>query len=683
VLLTNPKLSLVGRDAVLAELKRLLDSGAVDGGALLLVGPPGVGKTALLDAAVLLAEDSVRVVRGAGVEFEADVSFAGLNQVLLPLIEHLATLTEHYRTALSAALGLSDGPPAERLVVAASALALLRAAAKQRPLVIVIDDLPWLDRPSAQVLGFIARRLPGTKVTFLAALRTGEHSFFEQAGIPTLEVLPLDASDSIALVGNAFPHIEDGVRHRLVTESQGIPLALLELPRELSNAQQKGDEALPVTMKLGRELETIFAARVTTLAEPTRRLLLLAALDGSGDLRILRRGGEQSGADDLRPAERARLISVDGVAHKLVFHHPLIRAAVVALATAAEQRAVHLLLAELFADEPDIRVKHLADATTQPDEEVARALEDAAYRVMRRGDPVAAVTMLLRSAALSVTGIDRARRLTEAAWIGANVTGALGDVAPLVTEAREADPNPNSSLATAVLAAFVLLNGDGDIDTAHRLLVTALDTTAPGSVPDHVLDEAVHTLMLVCFFGDRAELWAPFDAAVRRHEPQLSPIQVVAATTFADPHHADLQTLTRLDQIIADLHDATDPAHIVRVAIAANFVGRLGGCRRPLLRVIADGRARGAVASAVNALLMLAVDEFLAGRWDEAVTLADEGIALCATHGYPMLAWPGRYALALVAAAVGDNTLCLQLASEMLQWSAPRGAMTVTTYSRP
>jgi DNA-binding CsgD family transcriptional regulator len=674
--------ALIGREDVLTVLQRLCDSGAANGGALLLIGPPGVGKTALLDAAAALAGNGVRVVRAAGVEFETDVSFAGLNQVLLPLIDHLPDLTDHHNAALQVALGLRDGSPAGRLIVAAAALALLRSAAADQPLMLVIDDLPWLDRPSAQVLGFIARRLADTKVTLLAALRTNEPSFFEQAGIPTLPVHPLDADASTRLVRSAFPAVADRVRDRLVTESQGIPLALLELPRELNDAQQSGDEPLPVTMRLGRELHTIFAARVATLSEPTRRLLLLAALDGSGDLRILRSDDDTGQSDRLGPAEQARLVVVDANSHRLNFLHPLIRSAVVALATAAEQRAAHRTLADLFEDDLDLRVHHLAEATTHPDEDVALDLERAAYRVLRRGDPVAAVTTLLRSAELSTTGAVRARRLTEAAWIGADVTGALGDVGPLVTQARRADPHPESSLATSVLAAFVLLNGDGDVDTAHRLLVSALQTTAPGSVPGHVIDEAIHTLMMVCFVGDRAELWPPFEAALQRFSADLSRIQVLAATTFADPQRSDPDTLAELDQIIAGLHEENDPAQIVRVAIAANFVGRINGCRNALLRVVADGRAGGAVASAVTALLMLTDEEILAGHWPDARRLAEEGIALCDDYGYPLLAWPGRYALALLAAATGGDERCRGLVDEMLQWSTPRGARIVATYSR-
>ena len=155
---------LVGRNDALAALHRFINTGATSGGSLLLIGPPGVGKTALLNAVVASAQDRARVVRAAGVEFEADISFAGLHQVLLPLFDHLTELTDHHQAALSVALGMSEGAPAGRLVVAAAALALLRSATADQPLMIVVDDLTWLDRPSSQVLGFIARRLEGTRV---------------------------------------------------------------------------------------------------------------------------------------------------------------------------------------------------------------------------------------------------------------------------------------------------------------------------------------------------------------------------------------------------------------------------------------------------------------------------------------------------------------------------------------
>ncbi len=674
--------ALVGRHQALETLQRFVDSSATAGQALVLVGEPGVGKTALLDAVAAGIGDRTRVVRAAGVEFEADVSFAGLNQALGPLVSHLPELGDHHRIALSVALGLDDGAPGGQLVIAAAALALCHAAASERPLLMIIDDLFWLDRSSARVLGFIARRLSGTRVSLLAALRTAEQSFFEQTGLPSLHVRPLDDAAAGELVRRRFPDVADEVRSRLVEESQGIPLALLELARELTPSQQAAAEALPPTLRLGRQLQAVFAARVTTLTEQTRHVLLLAALDSTGDVRVTRRGGTDRSQDDLGPAERARLVSVDVHSHRIAFTHPLIRSAVVSLATEAERRAAHQQLAELFSDDPDLRVQHLAEATTQPDDEVATALQDAAYRVLRRGDPVAAVSTLLRAAELSTAGVDRARRLTEAAWIGADVTGALRDVADLLARARRADPELDGSLATAVLAAFVLLNGDGDLDTAHRLLVAALETTESRSVPRHVLDEAVHTLMLVCFVGDRPELWAPFEAAVDRFRAELSPLQVVAATTFADPQRSTPGTLSELDQIIAGLHDETDPVHIVRVAIAANFVGRVVSCRTALLRVIDDGRGGGAVASAVTALLMLTDDEFLRGRWVEARRFADEGIALCAEHGYPLLAWPGRYALALLAAATGDDVRCVELTTEMVQWSTPRGARIVSSYAR-
>ena len=684
-----PATSLVGRDELVTVLRSHLSASV--GGALLLVGEPGVGKTALLDAAAAaVATSGARILRAAGVEFEADVSFAGLNQLLLPVTDEIAHLAAAHRQALSVALGLGDGPGSDRLVISTATLALLRRVASREPLVVIIDDLPWLDRASALVLGFVARRLGGTRIAFLAAQRSGEESFFERAGIPVLDVAPLENGAAAELVSSRFPALAPRVRDRVVAESQGIPLALLELPRELTGPQSSDEETLPLNLPLSRTLQAVFTARVAALPERTRRRLLLAALDGTNTvLSATSTPGDLDGAVDddvVEPAERAQLVSVAPGQRELSFSHPLIRSAVVDLATSGERRSAHRSLAALPGTDPDARAWHLAEGAVGAHEGIAGLLEQSAYRVLHRGDAVAAVSTMLRSAELSVLDSSQARRLTEAAWIGADVTGALHAAPGILARAHQVDPELRGSLPAAVLAAFLLLNSDGDVDTAHRLLVGALShhDSAPGPDPgaDHVLDEALHTLMLVCFFGDRPELWDAFDAAAGRLPDDVASLVALSAVTFADPLRATTASLARLDDVVAGLGEESDPTRIVRVGIAANFVGRLDGCRGPLLRVIADGRGGGAVASAVSALLMLAVDEFVAGRWDEAQLLAEEGISLCDKHGYPMLAWPGRYAQALLAAGRGDDELLGQLATAMRQWALPRRAMIVATYAR-
>ena len=220
-----------GRDAELEQLDAFVAMAAVGGGGLLLTGEAGVGKSVLLDAtAVRATAEGARVLRAAGVEFEADMSFAGLHQVVHPLVDVLPRLSDRYRRALETAVGLNEETPPDQLTVSSAMLALLTAAAGDRPLVVIVDDMPWLDRVSAVVLGFVARRLAGSRVGFLAAFRSDEVSFFDRGGLPELEVQPLASDAAAALVDDRFPTLSPRVRQRLLEDAQGNPLALLELP---------------------------------------------------------------------------------------------------------------------------------------------------------------------------------------------------------------------------------------------------------------------------------------------------------------------------------------------------------------------------------------------------------------------------------------------------------------------
>ena len=278
---------LVGRDDDIALICGFVDESAGDGGALLVSGEAGVGKSALLDVAATHAhEGGARVVRAVGAEFEAELSFAGLNHVLHPLFDGLEALPPLYREALGVALGLELGTPPERLVLSNAVLALLRDSARSQPLLLVVDDLPWLDRASSMVLATAVRRLSGTHVGFIAAMRTGAESFFDRAGLSVHRVSPLDDDAAGELLTRRFPALTPRARDWLVAQAQGNPLALLELPIALQDAQparHRSSEVVPLTDRL-REL---FASRIRALPQATIDLLLLAVLDGTGDLRIL------------------------------------------------------------------------------------------------------------------------------------------------------------------------------------------------------------------------------------------------------------------------------------------------------------------------------------------------------------------------------------------------------------
>ena len=679
-----PPSALVGRSASVDLVRSFVTGVGRAGGALLLTGEPGVGKSVVLEVAVgTAAAAGFRVLRGGGAQFETEVGFSTLHQLLLPVRDGLDALADGPRDALAAALGLGGAASGgDTLAVSAAALALLHHAARQGPLLLAVDDAHWADRSSARVLAFVARRLAGSRIGLIAAARSGTDSLLAHAGLAHHDLRPLDEDAAAELLHRRFPVLNAPVRRRVLAEAQGNPLALLELPVTMTQAQRLAVEPLPAVLPLSSRLQLLFAERIRTLPPVTRRLLLLAALDGTGDLRVLdtaaRRG---TWLDSFAPAERDHLARVDLGARRVVFRHPLIGAAVVELATAAERRRAHTALAEVLVDDPERRAWHLAEAVVGADEEVASQLVLAAHRTLHRGDAVRAVQTLLKAAELSPHGADRARRLAAAAHLGADAAGRLRSVPEYLAQARSADPDAGTSLEVAVAAAYHLLNGEGDVATAHLVLVRAVenaiensgDEAATGGTARDAIDEALYTLMLVCHFSGRDEPWRAFERALSRLGPGVRAVLSVSSSLYARPVRAGAAELDRLESLVAGLDTEVDPVHIVRVGIAAFYVDRLDGCREALRRVVRDGRGGGAATSAVNALLMLCHDAFLDGRWDEARRTAEEGVTWGRTLGYELIALPGLYCLALVAAVRGDEEATRTLTEEMTAWAAPRG----------
>ncbi|MGW2013568.1 ATP-binding protein [Streptomyces sp. NPDC001927] len=669
--------ALVGRSAELALVDRLLAEAAHRSASLFLTGAAGVGKSALLDEAALRAErDGFRVVRAAGARFDQHVGFAGLNQILLPLAGELASLPARQARTLEVILGLAAGEPEELSTVAYAVRELLfRTGTARSPLALIVDDYGWLDRPSAVVLATVARHAGIGRVALLAASRRGE-AFIPGTGTRTHKVPPLDAKSATKLVAERFPDMTSAVRRRLLAEAGGNPLALLELPVSLSLVQQTRVRSLPAVLPLTERLRTIFSERVAALPDATRKLLLLAVLDDTGDLEVLRGRGEAAGTPaELAPAEHAGLVRVDSAAGRLAFRHPLTRSAVMELSTGAERRWAHRALASALPEGSERRALHLAGATVGPDDQVAALVHEAAYSTLRRGDSVGAVSALVRASELSGSRTAKGRRLAEAACLSAHVTGDLRAVRALLDDAAAVDPSSASSPAAAAAAAGELLHWDGDADGAHRLLVGAIAGHTPGGPADAVmLREALHTLLLVCASGGRPDLWQSFDAILARHGMDASdPLLPVLRGALGDPAHAALPVLPRLDELVAGLHRQTDPTAIVRTAVAATYVDRLPGCRSALLRVVDNGRNGGAVASAIPALLLLADDAYAGGRWDEVAELTDEALRWCASHDYRLHAWRGRLPQGLLAAARGDDDTARSLADGLASWGNPRG----------
>nr|WP_285555415.1 LuxR family transcriptional regulator [Streptomyces hygroscopicus] len=670
------KVRLFGRDAELRVLGVFFSRARRKGGVLLLSGEAGVGKSLLLDAAEAGAEAvGARVIRVTGVQFEADVSYAVLNQLLLPLAAGFARLGEDERNALMVALGLRSGRVPDRAVIARVCLDVLRHEARQRPLLLIVDDLPWIDRPTTIVLEHLAHHLAGSRIGLLTASRTGEDSRFDPTGLPALRVLPVDDAAADALLRSAFPEMALRVRRRILTEARGNPLALLELAEALDPTQMSAGAALPEVLPLSDGIEALFASRIRQLPESTRDALLLAALEGSGDLRLLRTATADTETTALLPAQTAKLIEVDGTAGRVLFRHPLVRSAVVESSTNVERRRVHRRLADFFTRDTERRAWHLAESSVEPDEAVASLLEEAARRKLHRGDATGAIAALTRAAHLSPRAADRGRRLAEAAYLGADVTGELGSASQLLDQARTFDPGLGSSLHAAAAAAFILMNGDGVIETAHSLVVSAIENGDHGyDATNTDLTDALYTLLLICWWAGREEFWAPVFDAIDRLVPAPPEIILVMSKAFPDTARATAETRRRLTALIDRQSTEFDPASIVRVNTSAVYMDLLGGCRASAWRLIESGRAGGTVRSSLACLMHLCLDDFATGRWEEGQRLADEGLALAKAHGYDFISYYFLFHEALLAAVRGEDTAMHKWADELTRVTTQRRA---------
>jgi DNA-binding CsgD family transcriptional regulator len=401
---------LLGREREREALDRLLDGGrAGRGGALVVHGEPGIGKTALLECAVETGRE-FRVAGICGVESEMEMAFAALQQLCCPYLELMDHLPEPQRDALAVAFGLGAGPAPNPFLVGLAVLGLLAEVAEEQPLLCVVDDAQWLDSASARALAFVSRRLLEEKITLLFATRElGE----ELGGVPDLEVRGLCDGDASALLSSVVPFLlDEQVRGRIVSETRGNPLALLELPRGLTPAQLAGGFGLVAAGALAGRIEESFARRLEGLCDDTRLLLLLAAADPVGDPLLLWRAAEKLGisAEGVADVETGGLLTLG---EQVTFRHPLVRSAVYGSAPVEQRRAVHSALAEVTdrRADADRRAWHLAAAASAPDEEVASELERSAGRAQARGGLAAAAAFLQRSVAL--TG-DPARRTDRA-----------------------------------------------------------------------------------------------------------------------------------------------------------------------------------------------------------------------------------------------------------------------------
>jgi DNA-binding NarL/FixJ family response regulator len=428
---------LLGRERECEVLDQLLNGArSGDGGVLVMHGEAGVGKTALLEYAVEAAGE-FRIARTIGVEAEMELPFAAAQQLCAPFLELMERLPQPQHDALDVAFGLVRGPahPApDPFLVGLAVLGVLAEAAEEQPLVCGIDDAQWLDSASARALAFVARRLVAEKIALVFATRELGDTL---TGLPELSVAPLERRDARALLESVLPaRLDESVLERIVAETRGNPLALLELPRGLTPTQLAGGFGLPATAPLAAGIEGGYARRLAMLPSDARRLLLVAAADPVGDPALVWRAAERLGIPESAAyiVESEQLLTLSP---RVVFRHPLVRSAVYGAAGLDERREVHRALAEAtdFDIDPDRRAWHRAQATATPDEEVAGELERSAARAQARGGLAAAAAFLERAVALTPEPSRRAQRALAAAQAKSQA-GALDDALGLLETAE-------------------------------------------------------------------------------------------------------------------------------------------------------------------------------------------------------------------------------------------------------
>jgi DNA-binding NarL/FixJ family response regulator len=519
----EPSVSLIGRGEDVRAITRLLDGvaapqdatpagdhqgGGDGGGTLILVGDPGIGKSALLDLGVAAARARrFRVLHGRGSEAEQHLSFAVLFDLLRPILGDVTGIASAHREALSRAFGLAPShEPVEPFFVALAALELVVESAARGPLVLVVDDAHAVDQPSRDVIAFIARRLIGVRAALLLATRPNPAIDVAAAvpgtGISLRHLHALDPDQSRAVVQRHAPGLPRRVEQAVLRQAAGNPLALLELPRALHVENPSDTDLTRDRLPLTRRLEMSFAARLDHLSSTTQTLLrVVAANDGNllseaSSAAALSTGRDVSHAD-VAPALESGLVMSDGSA--IAFRHPLVRSAVWMATAARDRAAVHAALATVVAADPDRSVWHRACASDRPDESIARALDDAAVRALSRGAPGTAVQWLVRAAELSETGALRSHRLLRAAEVAFEL-GRPSTVRLLMERARSLEHGAEQAARLAWLEGAFDDGTPGDADGVRRLISSA--ASARDRADPNLAIHLLHGAASRCWWGD-------------------------------------------------------------------------------------------------------------------------------------------------------------------------------------
>jgi hypothetical protein len=657
-LLAEQSALIVGREAGLARLRGLVDPAPPASRVLLVTGEAGMGKTVLLaDTAERARAAGLRVLWVTGRESESRLAFAGLHQLLRPVLPAAAGLPGPQARALLGALGLSDPGAADRLLTGVAVLTLLSDLSERSPVVVVADDAQWLDRSSLDVLAFADRRLDAERVVLLVGARGQAPPPGFDRGFPELHLEPLSAADAGLLLDRQPRPPRGRARAQVLAQAAGNPIALIELAKVIVDdpavSRRWAAEPLPLTDRL----TAVLASRFAALPEPTQAALLLAAVADGPDLNAAAGHGAGPDARALAPAEQLGLVKVDRAG--LQFSHPLVRSAIYHSAPFAQRAAAHRELASALHDQQDRRAWHLAAAALHPDEEVAALLEATAAQAQRRGGAAAAALALERAAELSPDPADQARRLVAAA--SAAVPTGQGDwVQDLAARALAVTADPELRLTARHDAAWALAWSGRRTAALPALLSVAEDASRdlPALAWD-ALGSAATVAYQSGIPASRHAVSRTLDLLERQGPPPVGRAQGLDVNAMrlwirvsADPIGSRNQLLPRLCKIVGS---PIEEPSLWRIASAAWLLDEsdlaIGLLQDAMQRLRAPG-VRGTSGGSLTVLGWAYIDT---GRWDEALDVVAEAASLAEANQMELIGASADVITATVLALRADS----------------------------
>ena len=668
-LLAEQSALIVGRDAGLARLRGLVDPAPPASRVLLVTGEAGMGKTVLLaDTAARARAAGMRVLWVTGRESESKLAFAGLHQLLRPVLPAVAGLPGLLARALQGALGLSDPGAADRLLTGVAVLTLLSDLSERSPVVVVADDAHWLDRSSLDVLAFAGSRLDAEQVVLLVGARGQAPPPGFDRGFPELHLEPLAAAEAGLLLDRQPRPPRGRARAQVLAQATGNPMALIELAKVIADdpaaSRRWAAEPLPLTDRL----TAVLASRFAALPEQTQAALLLAAVADSPDLNAAASHGAGPDARALAPAEQLGLVKVDRAG--LHFSHPLVRSAIYHSAPFAQRAAAHRELASALHDQPDRRAWHLAAAALHPDEQVASMLEATAAQAQRRGGAAAAALALERAAELSPDPEDQARRLVAAA--SAAVPTGQGDwVQDLATRALAVTADPELRLTARHDAAWALA-WSGRRTAALPVLLSVAEE-ASRDLPALAWDALGSAATVAYQSGlpaSRQAVSRALDLLERRGPPppgRAPGIDIDVLRLWirasADPIGSRNQLLPHLRKIVGS---PIEEPSLWRIAAAAWLLDESDLAIRLLQDAMRRLRAPGVRGTSGGTLTVLGWAYIDTGRWDEALDVAAEAAGLAEANQMELIAASADVITATVLALRGDSDAAREHAARAL-----------------